>query len=217
MYRFGKDSTVCFFGDSITANGGWIRRIYDYYRLERKIPCKLFNCGVPGDRAEHALWRLDETVFCYHPTDVVVAFGMNDCGYTLYTEAPLTDAGVMERRRHLDTCITSLRQIAGRCASRGIRVIFCTPTLPDEMMDSPAPAYRGAAAALLELSLRIRAQAEELGTPVIDFSTPFRDMLLKLYPEGKSIIGPDRVHPLPEGHELMARLFLRGQGLIRLA
>ena len=71
MYQFTKDSTVCFLGDSITANGGWIRRIYDYYRLERKIPCRLYNCGVPGDRAEHALWRLEETVFCYEPTDVV--------------------------------------------------------------------------------------------------------------------------------------------------
>ena len=39
MFQFSKDSVVCFVGDSITANGGWIRRIYDYYRLTEKIPC----------------------------------------------------------------------------------------------------------------------------------------------------------------------------------
>ena len=41
MYQFTKDSVVCFVGDSITANGGWIRRIYDYYSIphpERKYP-----------------------------------------------------------------------------------------------------------------------------------------------------------------------------------
>lgn len=210
--RFTKDSVVCFLGDSITANGGWIRRVYDHYRLEEKIPCRLYNCGVPGDRAEHGLWRLEETVFCYEPTDVVVAFGMNDSGYTAYNEDPLTERGVMDRRRRLDSSVAHLRAIAGRCAARGIRVTFCTPTVPNELMDSPAPAYPGAAAALVELSLRIRALAEELGAEVIDFTLPFRDMTLKLYKQDLALVGQDRVHPLPEGHELMARLFLRGQG-----
>lgn len=212
MAQFNKDSAVCFLGDSITAHGGWIRRVFDYYRLEQKIPCKLYNCGVPGDRAANAVWRLEETVFCYRPTEVVVAFGMNDCGYTMYKEEPLGDRGVINRRRLLDNSISALQQIAIRCARQGIKVTFCTPTLPDELMESETPVYPGAAAALLELSLRIRALAEELGAEIIDFSFPFRDITLKLYKKNQTLVGADRVHPLPEGHELMARLFLRGQG-----
>lgn len=212
MYQFQKDSVVCFLGDSITANGGWIRRVYEYYRLEQKIPCRFYNCGVPGDRAEHGLWRMEETVFCYAPTDVVVSYGMNDCGYTIYGEKPLTDKGVLDRRRLLDTCISNLRRIALKCASRGIRVTLCTPTLPDELSEGSAQIYYGAGAALMELSLRIRTLAEELDLHVVDFHFPFRQMQLKLFREGRTMVCPDRIHPVAEGHELMARLFLRGQG-----
>lgn len=212
MNQFTKDSIVCFLGDSITANGRWIRRIYDHYRLEQKIPCRIYNCGVPGDRAEHAYWRMEETVFCYHPTDVVVAFGMNDSGYFNFREESLTERKILERRRKLDTCIYYLRMIAAKCNQRGIRVTFCTPTLTDELSEGPGQIYYGAAAALTELSLRIRALGEELGADVIDFNSPFRDMSLKLFREGRTMVSPDRVHPVPEGHELMASLFLKAQG-----
>lgn len=212
MAQFNKDSVVCFFGDSITANGTWIRRVYDYYRLEKKIPCRFYNCGVGGDRAEHALWRMEETVFCYEPTDVVVAFGMNDCGYTIYGQNPLTDKGVLDRRRLLDTCISNLRRIVMKSASRGVRVTFCTPTLPDELSEGPTQIYYGAGAALMELSLRIRTLAEEFGLDVVDFHFPFRQMQLKLFREGQTMVCPDRIHPVAEGHELMARLFLQAQG-----
>lgn len=212
MRPFNKDSVVCFLGDSITANGQWIRRIYDYYRLEAKIPCKLYNCGVGGDKAEHGYWRLEETVFCYQPTDVVVAFGMNDSGYFNFKEAPLTDTQILERRRKLDTCIYSLRAIVSKCTARGIRVSFCTPTLPDELTDTPIPNYLGAAAAVLETSLRIRSLAADLGVDVVDFTIPFRNISLQLFKQGLTLVSPDRIHPVAEGHEFMARLFLQAQG-----
>ena len=212
MRPFTKDSVVCFLGDSITANGQWIRRIYDYYRHEAKIPCKFYNCGVGGDKAEHGYWRMEETVFCYQPTHVVVAFGMNDSGYFNFKEAPLTDTQIMERRRKLDTCIYSLRAIATKCANRGIQVSFCTPTLPDELSDVPTPNYLGAAAAVLETSLRIRSLAADRGIEVVDFTMPFRDISLKLFKQGLSLVSPDRIHPVAEGHEFMARLFLQAQG-----
>ena len=212
MFQFDDNSVVCFLGDSITANGAFIRRIYDYYRLEKNIKCKLYNCGVPGDRANKALWRLEETVFCYEPTDVVVSFGVNDCGYNIYSIKPLTDTALLERRRLLDTCINSLRQIAEKCAAKGIRVTFCSPTLTDELMKLDTPCCDGAAAALLELSLRIWALSEELGAGYVDFSFPFRDLALKLSRKDQALVRPDRVHPTEEGHELMALLFLKGQG-----
>ena len=129
MTQFTKDSVVCFLGDSITQNGTWIRRIYDYYRLEQKIPCKIFNCGVGGDQASKGRFRLYETVFCNNPTHVVIAFGMNDVGYNTYTQEPLSDTAVMDRRRKLDTSIAFQRAIAAQCINRGIQVTFCTPTL----------------------------------------------------------------------------------------
>lgn len=212
MHQFDKNSVVCFLGDSITANGGWMRRVYEYYRLEQNIPCKMYNCGVPGDRADHGVWRMEDTVFGYKPTDVVVAYGMNDCGIPTFREEPLSDSAVMERRRVMDNSIQSLRRIAAQCAKRGIRVTFCTSSLIDELTESEAPIYYGGSAALMELSLRVRAVAEEAGADFIDFTFPFREISLKLYKKGQTLVGPDRVHPLQEGHEFMARLFLKGQG-----
>jgi hypothetical protein len=37
-------------------------------------------------------------------------------------------------------------------------------------------------------------------------------MQLKLFREGQTMVCPDRIHPVAEGHELMARLFLQAQG-----
>jgi len=212
MYRFSKDSVVCFFGDSITANGGWIRRIYDYYRLTEKIPCKFINCGVPGDNATNGQFRMEDTVFIHNPTDVVVAFGMNDVRIYLYNDDPLDERRSLERRRAIDSCIDSLRSIANRCAQRNVRVHFCTPTPYDELQNCDAPVLRGAAAALQEIGCRIRAMAAEFGGHVVDFNTPFNQLLLNLYKKDQTVIGPDRVHPLPEGHEFMGRVFLRDQG-----
>lgn len=202
---------MCFLGDSITARGHWLRRVYEHYRKEN-IPCKLYNCGVSGDSAEHALWRLEETVFCYEPAHVVIAFGMNDSAYTVFKEEPLTEKWVLYRRRRQDNCIHYLRLIAQQCQSRGIGVTFCTPTLTDEWLDSTTPDYMGSAAMLLEISLRIRALAEEMGAGLVDFSFPFRKMLHLLNPLGKTLVNPDRVHPIQEGYEFMARVFLQAQG-----
>ena len=212
MGQFNKDSVVCFLGDSITFHGDWFRRVYEYYRLEQKIPCRMYNCGVPGDRAAHGMFRLEDTIFCYEPTDVVIAYGMNDSGCPTYRKEPLTDSAVMERRRTLDNSIYSLRHIVEKCIKRGIRVTLCTSTLVDELTESDAPIYHGSYGAFLELCLRTRAIAEETGADFIDFTFPFRDVSLKLYKEGKTIVGPDRVHPLPEGHEFLARVFLQQQG-----
>lgn len=207
--KFKKEDVVCFLGDSITANGGWIRRVYEQYRQEG-IPCKLYNCGVGGDTAEHALWRLDETVFCYNPTHVVIAFGMNDISYSVFKDEPLTEKWVVYRRRREDNCIHYLRLIGTECKKRGARITFCTPTVPDEWMESQTPVYLGVAGALVELSLRIRALAEELDAGCVDFTLPFRKIARMLGEQ--SLVCADRIHPIPEGHELMAKVFLQAQG-----
>ena len=209
--KFAPGSTVCFLGDSITQNGGWIRRIYEHYRREG-IGCRIYNCGVGGDTAEHAIWRLEETVFCYAPTHVVVAFGMNDCAYGVFKNEPLTEKWVIYRRRRQDNCIHYLRLIAQRCLERNIAVTLCTPTLPDALTNLEQTLYIGAAAALQEIAVRIRALAEELGVGCADITTPFFRQQLRFWKQDKTMVGPDRVHPLPEGHEFMAKAFLQAQG-----
>ena len=209
--KFTKEDVVCFLGDSITQNGGWIRRIYEHYRREG-ILCKIFNSGVGGDTAEHAIWRLEETVFCYNPTHVVVAFGMNDCSYTVFKNEPLTEKWVIYRRRRQDNCIHYLRLITKSCLDRGIAVTLCAPTITDELTDLDHSAVYGAAAELQEIGLRIRALSEEMGVGCVDITHPFFRMQLQLWKQDRTMVGADRVHPVPEGHEFMAKAFLQEQG-----
>lgn len=212
MYRFDENSTVCFFGDSITANGTWIRRIYDHYRKVEKIPCKMYNCGVPGDGATKARFRMEDTVFIHDPTDVVIMFGMNDVGVDLYDGRAVDSTTALERRRRIDSAVDSIREIADKCVKRGIRVIFCTPTLCDELAINGTRLIRGASAALREIGDRLRAISSAYGGNVVDFSAGFDDMIHKLYKTDHVMIREDRVHPLSEGHEYMAQLFLKAQG-----
>ena len=121
---FNKDSRICFIGDSITHSGLQIRRIYSYLRNEQKIPLKIFNCGVSGDNATNGLLRLEETVFIHNPTDVVIAYGVNDIGIHLYDKEFADDRNINERRMRIDNCVFNICSIADRCIDKGINVIF---------------------------------------------------------------------------------------------
>ncbi len=211
MYQFEDKSTVCFFGDSITSNGWWLRRIYSYYRNVLGKKFELYNCGVPGNTATEALGRMEETLFPFEPTDVVIMFGMNDVGAT-YGLQKLSDSHILGRRRMLDNCLASIKDIAFKLAEKEIRMIFCTPTPYDELTESDEPVRCGVAAALTEISGRVYELADKFDGHVVDFNSEMYAAMKKHYKEDFSIINTDRVHPELCGHELMTQLFLNAQG-----
>ncbi len=211
MYQFEDQSTVCFFGDSITANGWWLRRIYSYYRNYLGKKFELYNCGVPGNTATEALGRMEETLLIFNPTDVVIMFGMNDVGGT-YGIQKLTDGHIMTRRRRIDNCLASLNEIATKLAEKEIRIIFCTPTPYDELSENGEKVSSGVAAALAEISGRVYQLADKFGGHVVDFNSEMYKVMKKHFKEDFSMVNADRIHPEPCGHELMAQLFLKAQG-----
>ncbi|MBR2465630.1 MAG: hypothetical protein IKB38_01705 [Clostridia bacterium] len=211
MFRFENGARVVFFGDSITANGTWMRRILQYYRENTDLRFEMYNAGVPGDNASAAQGRIYETVLPFDPTDVVIMFGMNDVGRNYYG-VPLTGDCVIERRAMIDKSIISIKSIINNLRSLGIRVILCSPTPYDELSDIKEINRIGVEAALFELGERLKVYAKENDIPFIDFNSAMLEILKKLSKTNKSCIGPDRVHPTPAGHELMAALFLAAQG-----
>lgn len=210
MYKFEKNARVCFLGDSIIANGHLIRRVYEYYR-KNGIGLEIYNCGMPGDTAQNGFSRLYDTVFCYDPTDVVISFGMNDIAYYLYDGREATDSVIMARRRAIDSCIANVRAIADVCKSKGINVTFFTTNPYDELSEG-GPCNTGAAAALYEIGTRLRLLSEEFGGHYIDGNGEFGKVVKKLYKEDIVIVGEDRIHPLKTGQDVLAQIFLRGQG-----
>jgi lysophospholipase L1-like esterase len=86
----GRSQVVVFFGDSITFGSQidpnrdeslafpaqWLEMLRE--RIPN-APIEAHNRGVPGNRLEHALERLDRDVLALQPDLVVIEFGINDC------------------------------------------------------------------------------------------------------------------------------------------
>ena len=70
---------VCFFGDSITHDGTFIKELYQHYLNSDKEMgrVEMYNVGISGDRASQALKRVDDELMYYDPDIVVMMFGMN--------------------------------------------------------------------------------------------------------------------------------------------
>ena len=210
MEKFKEKSTVCFLGDSIVADGKFLRRIYDFY-LKEGIRFELYNCGVPGDKCEGGLCRLEETVMCHKPTDVIVSFGMNDVKRELYTGS--IDAKVTsEKREMMDRSVAALGNIIRELKKRNVRVSIMTPTPYDALTTSEQTALIGVDAALRELSDRFLATAAQMSVCAADMNKRFYECLKNTNRAGLQIIKNDRVHPNEYGHELMAQIFLKEQG-----
>ncbi len=211
MKPFEKNERVCFFGDSITHAGYWLRRIYAQYRAAG-IPLEIYNCGVSGANATTARGTRHDILLCHKPTSVVFMFGMNDVGRVLYDGRPAVGSVILERRMRIDGCITSIEQTARELLDAGLRLVFCTPTPYDELSERAEMCLTGVAAALREIGERFSALACELGAEVVDFNGEMSRALKEWYKLGDSFIGADRVHPDSRGHELMAEFFLKAQG-----
>ncbi|MBO4298184.1 MAG: hypothetical protein J5998_05240 [Clostridia bacterium] len=214
MERFPDHARVLVIGDSITANGTWIAHVYDHYL--RHFPgadIRFFNAGVSGGSCVSALRYYDRgNGGNYRPTHAVIMLGVNDVGRGLYEYAPdaaeAPDPRVGERMARIDAYRTRLRELARLLLSRGVKLTFVTPTGYDESQHPRELDKVGCDAALEYLGEFNRRLAEETGSDFVNIHAP-----LRLLNAVKTMTGPDRVHPTPEGHVCMARLFLAAQGL----
>ena len=196
--------TVCFLGDSITRRGYWIAELFEYLR---KDGIRIYNCGVSGDNATAAISRLYSDCLCRTPDIVVMMFGMNDVGRTLY------DAGrpdEPEKKQHrIEKFEASMRRLVEMIREAGADVILCTPTPCDDVTPDP-PVVNDCNVGLEKCAEIVRELAKELEVPCVDFFAYLRPLLGKEY---QTL--PDRVHPTPESHHFMAQCFMRDMEWIR--
>lgn len=195
-------NTVCFLGDSITRRGYWIAEIFERLRTRGTV---VYNCGVSGDSASGAIDRLYSDCLCRTPDTVVMMFGMNDVGRTLYDEGA-GDTGERKRAR-IEKYELSLRRLCDMLKDAECRIILCTPTPYNDVTPSDLPRcyVNEGLAACADV---VRRLAGELGVPCVDFFAELMPMLGREY-----TTLPDMVHPTPESHHPMAQIFLRALGL----
>ncbi len=213
---FAPGARVAFLGDSITHAGRAVAYIQKYYLEhfpERKV--KLYNCGIGGDTAAGCIGRLDYSLDMCRPTEAVVMFGVNDlhAGYYRPDATPEQRAqNLAIRRRHTE----NMKKLVRGLSERGLPVTFCSGVgrdgfTPGEIGETESAAGMSEA---LALAYDENRQAITGAKNTVDYRTPFQALQKACAERGlPSLFQPDRTHPNNIGQEIMARIFLAGQGL----
>lgn len=204
-------------GDSITHTGSYAKWIELYYvtRFPTR-PITVFNCGFSGETAKMALNRLSWDVAVHRPTVMTVMLGMNDVMRALYASertesaaelATLKQNALADYRVHLLAVVKELQ-------ATGARVILITPSMFDQTAQLASQPLTGVNDALAECARIAGEIAASSGAGVIDFHAAMTRLNAAQQQKDPAftLIGPDRIHPGPAGHFVMAYLFLKAQG-----
>jgi lysophospholipase L1-like esterase len=209
-FHLHDGDTVVFFGDSITN-----QRLYtvftETYVLTRfpQMRVNFVHSGWSGDRVTGGFGgridlRLDRDVFAYRPTVITVMLGMNDGEYQPYDDSIF------------NIFATGYRHILDRikAAAPLARVTLLEPS-PYDDVTRPADFAGGYNSVLLSYGSFVRELARSKGLREADLNEPVTALLKTASadaPKASERLIPDRVHPSPGVHLLMAEALLRSWG-----
>lgn len=206
-FALKEGDRVVFYGDSITD-----QRLYttftETYVVTRfpKLEVSFVHSGWGGDRVTGGGGgpidvRLRRDVFAYKPTVLTIMLGMNDGSYRAFDE------------KIFDTYAKGYQQIIASVkeALPGIRITVIQPS-PFDDVTQPPRFEGGYNAVLVRYSQFVKELAGREKLSVADLNAPIVAALEKAKASdaelAKKII-PDRVHPGPGGHLLMAAELLK--------
>ncbi len=209
-FALKPNDRVVFYGDSITD-----QRLYttfvETYALTRfpKLPLSFVHSGWGGDRVSGGGGgpidrRLQRDVIAYNPTVVTIMLGMNDGSYRAF-DPGIFDAYSKGYLHILDTV---------KAANPGVRFTLIQPSPYDDV--TRAPTFPGGYNAVLRrYSDFLGETAAQRNLGVADLNSPVVAMLQKANVTDAGAaqkIIPDRVHPGPAGHLIMAEALLQAWG-----
>ncbi len=212
---FAKNARVAFIGDSLVQGGLLVTHLQEYYRLhlpERRV--KIFNLGASGGTAAGACDRFDE-VMALAPTEAVVMFGVNDMGVSHYEcEEPTEETAAARaacRLRHKE----AVCRLVALLEKEGLPVTLCSAVGRDEYSQTASGTRTyGTEEALAGMYRDNLAALSGRLKNSIEYLSSFQPLAKELTEAGlPSLFQDDRTHPNDLGQEVMARIFLKGQGL----
>ena len=222
MFRDGD--RVAFFGDSITAGGGYHHFIADYY-LTRfpDTDIRFFNSGCGGDGANPSRRRMAEDVAARKPTVVTMMFGMNDVGRPAYVDEPSAQQ-ISEQESRLAGYAKAYDALVDetKAACGGVALYLLTPSPFDDnrrtFYQNKAVVNRpGCNAGLGRCASAVRDLADSKGAVLVDFYTTISDYFREARLMDPSVqFSGDRVHVGAPVHLLMAMAFLQAQNADRV-
>ena len=203
-----NNDTVVFYGDSITEQN-YYNQFVELYTATRFPAMRIhfYGAGVGGDRVTGGGGgpideRLSRDVFALKPTVVTVMLGMNDGGYQPTTEE--IESTYTKGYTHL---MESIHEHAP-----GARVTLLGPSPFDDVTRPTwfASGYNGVMEHFAGLDKEL---AQKFGGRFIDLNPAVVAAIEKaqaLDPRVAKLLLPDRVHPEPVAHWVMAEALLRG-------
>ncbi|MBQ7793290.1 MAG: hypothetical protein IJ366_02100 [Clostridia bacterium] len=208
MKPFPKNARVCFIGDSITHNNGYISHISAYYHENLKENnVSFYNCGVAGGRTSTILSIFDEDVLSHKPTHAVIMLGVNDSNRSFLLK-PRTKERYDSLVNSFNEYKKNLAELCGKLKENNVEITLCTITPYNEYCDSEVSVVSGCYALTAGYAEYIRQYAKECGFGLCDYHTYITEQM-----QGADIYRPDRTHPNDEGQYLIAKCFLKTQGL----
>lgn len=198
---------VVFYGDSITDQRLYTTFVESYVvtRFPR-LKVSFVHSGWGGDRVTGGGGgpidvRLRRDVIAYQPTVMTIMLGMNDGSYRAYDQQVFNTYA--EGYKHIIDTVKS--------ALPGIRVTVIEPS-PFDDVTRPPQFPGGYNAVLVRYSEFVKQLGEREGLTVADMNTPLVAALEKAKAADAELatrILPDRVHPGPGGHFIMAEALLK--------
>ncbi len=186
--------TVLVLGDSVTVGAGFsgVEESNSYASILQNIfqdcglDTTLRRSAIDGVDTGYALRRFSRMVGRYQPTMVVVALGLNDA-------RPPGGRDSCDPVQYRD----NLCRIAENVLSLKANPVFTTPSPRLDVEHGDGPAWRS----MEPYAEQVREVAGQFGAPTIELYDRFvaRNDLEALL--------PDRLHPGPEGHRIIADAF----------
>lgn len=213
QFALKDNSTVAFYGDSITAQHFYTRFVEEFVLTRYPaLNIHFVNAGVPGDTvfggyAGTMAQRVQRDVAPVRPDMITVMLGMNDGGWG-YTPAAAMHANFIKGYNDL---LDSLHKIAP-----GAAFTLIAPSPYDEITHGTEfPGYAGLVAQLAaDVPQIANARQTQSGEQVLlaDFQKPLADALScarTRSPELAPLMIPDRIHPGEVTHWIMAAALMR--------
>jgi len=198
---------VVFYGDSITEQRQYTAFVEDFVRTRfPALGVEFRASGWGGDRVSGGGGgsqdvRLSRDVIAHRPTVVTTLFGMNDAGYRKRDD--VTQQAFQNGYR---TLLARLRKDVP-----GVRLTLLEPSPYDDVTRAPDfdGGYNGVlvgyGAFVKNLAAKENAQSADLNAPVV----AALGRAVAIDPQGAARLLPDRVHPAPGIHLVMAGALLK--------
>ena len=203
-----KGDTVVFYGDSITEQN-YYNQWVELYTATRFpwMRAHFYGAGVGGDRVTGGGGgpidqRLERDVFSEKPTVVTVMLGMNDGGYQATTDE--IEQTYVKGYEHL---LDSIREHVPSA-----RMTLLGPS-PYDDVTRPVSFPGGYNAVMQHFAEVDQSLADKYGAAFVNLNPPVVAAITKadgMDPKLAVLLLPDRVHPDPLAHWVMAEALLKG-------